>query len=153
LTKHLVSVYSAGPGLHTLAPKQDVVSQDICQWQFLPDTPSRKKQQNLPGSPAEVSAQAHHKRELQFPDPPHLPTPGTMEGRLKAASRFRNIFNFPVTCPLKSARLQKRSLADGLRVPTVQHASSTASHTLHGPIPLTVKRFCTVPKRCCASFP
>lgn len=74
-------------------------------------------------------------------------------GWAQSSKQDEEHFDFPVTHPLKTTRLQKRSPARRLRVPRVQCSSSTALHALDGAVPFTVSRFCTVLKRCCARFP
>lgn len=148
MTKYLIIVYSACPGLHSLAPKQAVVSQDTCQWQLLPDIKPRKKQQNLLGSlkryqcPGTLQKGALVLRSTSPPHPTHL------GGQAQSSRRIRTTTGFPVTRHLKTALLQNRCLASGLRVPIVQCASSIAwSRTTYS------QGFCPVLKKCCASCP
>lgn len=139
LTKHLIVVYSACPGLHTLAPKQAVVSQDMCQWQLLPDS------KISPGHPRCQSPGILQKGALRSSSPPYL----THLGRqAQSTRRIRITAGLPVTRHLKTALLQNRCLASGLRVPTVQSVSSTAwSRTIYS------QGLCPVLKKCCASCP
>lgn len=148
MTKHLIIVYSACPGLHILAPKQAVVSQDTHQQQLLPDIQPRKKQQNSPRSPKRCQCSGTLQKGalvLRSTSPPY---PTHLGGQAQGSRRIRITVGFPVTRHLKTALLQNRCLASGLRVPTVQRASSTAwSRTMYS------QGFCPVLKKCCASCP
>lgn len=132
LTKHLIIVYSACPGLHTLAPKQAVVSQDTCQWQLLPDIQPRKKQQNLPGPPKRCQCPGTLQKGALVLRPSSPPYPTHLGCQAQSSRRIRITIWFPVTWHLKTALFQNRCLAFRLRVATVQHVSSAVrSRTIY----------------------
>lgn len=78
MTKYLIIVYSACPGLHSLAPKQAVVSQDTCQWQLLPNIKTKKETAKLARVTQEISVprntpEGSFSSQIHLTSTPHTP--------------------------------------------------------------------------------